>query len=67
MEAPGASGVPAVTLGTVITLLKPPPLGCEGGCNSVVPATVTLLVPLPQGVRSTVTTTSVEVRGRRSA
>src|ERR1044072_9197494 len=33
----------------------------------VVPSTVALGVPEPQGARSTVTTTGVEVRGRRSA
>jgi hypothetical protein len=47
--------------------LKSTPLGCDGGCSSVVPLTVTLLVPLPHGGRSTVTTTDVEVRGRKSA
>lgn len=66
MEAPGASGAPAVTEGTDSMLLKPPPLGW-GGCSSVVPATVTLLVPPPQGVRSTVTDVLPTVRGRRSA
>src|SRR6185503_20167461 len=45
----------------------PPPFGCAGGCSRVVPLTVTLLVPLPHGGRSTVTTTALEVRGRRSA
>ncbi len=48
-------------------LLKPPPFGCDGGCSRVVPCTVTFEVPEPQGARSTVTTTAVEVRGRRSA
>src|SRR5262249_55629099 len=47
--------------------LNPPPFGCEGGCSNVVPLTDTLLVPLPHGGRSTVTTTVVEVRGRKSA
>src|SRR3954465_12061914 len=47
--------------------LKPLPLGCGGGCSSVVPLTVTFDVPLPHGGRSTVTTTAVDVRGRRSA
>src|SRR6476661_7004043 len=65
--APLASGVASVTVPDDIDELKPPPFGCDGGCSSVVPWTVTLLVPLPQGGRSTVTTTAVEVRGRRSA
>src|SRR6185503_20807737 len=47
--------------------LNPPPFGCDAGCSSVVPLTVTLLVPLPHGGRSTVTTTAVEVLGRKSA
>src|SRR4026209_2524895 len=65
--APLASGVARVTVPDDIEELNPPPFGCDGGCSSVVPWTVTLLVPLPQGGRSTVTTTAVEVRGRRSA
>src|SRR5215470_12535875 len=65
--APLASGVPSVTVPADIDELKPPPFGCDGGCSSVVPLTVMLLVPLPHGGRSTVTTTDVEVRGRRSA
>src|SRR5687767_12711038 len=65
--APLASGVASVTVPADIEELKPPPFGCDGGCSSVVPCTVTLLVPLPHGARSTVTTTAVEVRGRRSA
>ena len=67
MLAPFASGVASVTVPADIDELKPPPFGCDGGCSSVVPWTVTLLVPLPQGARSTVTTTAVEVLGRRSA
>src|SRR5918996_4534300 len=67
MLAPFASGVASVTVPADIEELKPPPFGCDGGCSSVVPLTVTLLVPLPQGGRSTVTTTAVEVLGRRSA
>src|SRR5215204_4795919 len=47
--------------------LNPPPLGWLGGCSSVVPCTVTFDVPEPHGALSTVTTTAVEVRGRRSA
>src|SRR5215510_12878001 len=66
-DAPLASGVPSVTVPDDSDELKPPPFGCDGGCSSVVPATETLLVPLPQGGRSTVTTTVVEVRGRKSA
>src|SRR5215470_18244301 len=65
--APFASGVPSVTVPDDIDELKPPPFGCDGGCSSVVPLTLTLLVPLPHGGRSTVTTTVVDVRGRRSA
>src|SRR3989344_2496568 len=67
MEAPAAKGVPKVTAPADRVELKPPPLGCEGGCSSVVPSTVTLLVPAPHGARSTVTTTLEDVRGRRSA
>src|SRR5919206_1679391 len=66
-DAPLAIGVASVTTPADIEELKPPPFGCDGGCSSVVPLTVTLLVPLPQGGRSTVTTTAVEVLGRKSA
>src|SRR5215471_19017757 len=66
-DAPLASGVPSVTVPDDIDELKPPPFGCDGGCSRVVPFTVMLLVPLPHGGRSTVTTTEVEVRGRKSA
>src|SRR4029078_11312860 len=62
-----AIGVASVTVPADIDELKPPPFGCDGGCSRVVPLTVTLLGPLPQGGRSTVTTTEVEVLGRRSA
>src|SRR5499426_596107 len=65
--APFANGVPKVTVPADIDELNPPPFGCDGGCSSVVPETLTLLVPLPHGGRSTVTTTVVEVRGRKSA
>src|ERR1044071_4420625 len=65
--APFASGVARVIVPADIDELNPPPFGCDGGCSSVVPFTVTLLVPLPHGGRSTVTTTAVEVRGRKSA
>src|ERR1700741_2513742 len=67
MLAPFAIGVASVTVPADIDELNPPPFGCDGGCSSAVPLTVTLLVPLPQGGRSTVTTTAVEVRGRKSA
>src|ERR1043165_6140353 len=67
IEAPLAIGVASVTVPAAIDELRPPPLGCDGGCPRVVPLPVTLLVPLPQGGRSTVTTTAVEVRGRKSA
>src|SRR5689334_412949 len=67
IDAPLASGVASVTVPADIDELKPPPFGCDGGCSSVVPLTVTLLVPLPHGGRSTVTTTAVEVLGRKSA
>src|ERR1043165_5419854 len=67
IDAPLASGVASVTVPADIDELKPPPFGCDGGCSSVVPLTVTLLVPLPHGGRSTVTTTAVDVRGRKSA
>src|SRR5688500_8802602 len=66
-DAPLAIGVASVTTPADIDELNPPPFGCDGGCSSVDPLTVTLLVPLPHGGRSTVTTTSVEVRGRKSA
>src|SRR5215210_7748097 len=65
--APLASGVASVTVPEESDELKPPPLGCEGGCSRVVPCVVTFEVPEPHGARSTVTTTAVEVRGRRSA
>src|ERR1043166_6513545 len=65
--APFASGVASVIVPADIDELNPPPFGCDGGCSSVVPLTVTLLVALPHGGRSTVTTTAGDVRGRRSA
>src|SRR4026207_498490 len=67
IDAPLAIGVASVTVPDDIDELKPPPFGCDGGCSSVVPLTLTLLVPLPHGGRSTVTTTEVDVRGRKSA
>lgn len=66
-EAPFASGVASVTVPDDIDELNAPPFGWLGGCSNVVPWTVTLLVPEPHGALSTVTTTAVEVRGRRSA
>src|SRR5262245_44244489 len=67
MLAPLASGVPSVTVPIDIEPLKPLPFGWDGGCSSVVPLTVMFEVPDPHGGRSTVTTTEVDVRGRRSA
>src|SRR6185503_13761630 len=64
--APLAIGVASVTVPEESDELKPPPFGCEGGCSRVVPCTVTFEVPEPQGARSTVTTTAVEVLGLRS-
>src|SRR5258708_16416225 len=71
--APLASGVPRVMVPALILLLKPPPFGCEGGCSSVVPFTVTEQgVAWPAAVHVTeslipATTTELDVRGRRSA
>src|SRR5678815_4732088 len=65
--APFANGVASVTVLADIDELNPPPFGCDGGCSSAVPCTDTLLVPEPHGGLSTVTTTAVDVRGRRSA
>jgi hypothetical protein len=45
IEAPLASGVPIVTVPEESEELNPPPFGCEGGCSSLVPCTVTLDVP----------------------
>src|SRR4026209_932611 len=67
MLAPFAIGVASVTVPADMDELNPPPFGCDGGCSSVVPATDTFRVPLPHGGRSTVTTTVVDVRGRKSA
>src|ERR1044072_5626758 len=66
-DAPFAIGVASVTVPADIDELKPPSCGCDGVGSSVVPWTVTLLVPLPHGGRSTVTTTAVEVLGRKPA
>src|SRR5215471_12328916 len=67
MVPPAASGVASEIVPAVIELLKPRPLGCDGGCSGCVPCTVMLDVPLPHGGRSTVTTTVLDVCGRRSA
>src|SRR5918996_5825825 len=61
MLAPGARGVARVTFVAESEELRRPPFGCEGGCSSVVPCTVTV----EASVR--VTTTAPEVRGRKSA
>lgn len=37
MDAPGAIGVASVTVPAESDELKAPPLGCDGGCSSVVP------------------------------
>src|SRR5262249_60273257 len=47
--------------------LVAPPVGCDGGCSSVVPRAVAVDVPAPQGARSTATDIDVELRARRSA
>src|SRR5205085_9987443 len=75
IDAPFASGVPKVTVPAESVELKPPPFGCEGGCSKVVPSTLTVqgVVATPFEARHVAaslmpeTTTSVEVRGRRSA
>src|SRR6266545_1770438 len=75
MLAPLASGVPSVTVPALRVLLKPPPLGCDGGCSSVVPCTVAVqggVAGAPVAAHVTVslipaTTTALEVRGLRSA
>src|SRR5262249_22825472 len=67
--APLASGVTSVMTPTPSDELNAPPFGCCPKVDSSrsVPRTSTLLVPLPQGGRSTVTVTSPELRARRSA
>ena len=75
MLAPFASGVANVTVFAPILPLKPLPLGCEGGCSSVVPCTVAVHggvtgAPVWEQVTGSLmpaTTTEVEVRGRKSA
>src|SRR5258705_4835588 len=56
-----ANGVAAVTVLAESELLKPPPLGCNGGSSSVVPLTVTTDVSV------SITETSLDERSRRSA
>src|ERR1044072_3084083 len=73
--APFASGVPSVIVPAESEELKPPPFGCDGGCSSVVPCTLTVqgVVATPFEARQVLeslmplTTNSVEVLGRRSA
>ena len=75
MEAPFANGVPSVTVPDDQVELNAPPFGCEGGCSNVVPCTVTVqgVVATPLEARQVAaslipeTTTSVDVRERRSA
>ena len=61
MLPPGGTGVSSVTFVAESEELKPPPFGWEGGCSRVVPCTVSV----EPSVR--VTTTAVDVRGRKSA
>src|SRR5258705_3557602 len=71
--APLARGVASVIVPALMLLLKPPPLGCDGGCSRVVPWTVTehgVACPAAvQGAESLMpaTTTDVDVLGLRSA
>src|SRR5215213_9057589 len=58
---PGDIGRTRLTFGAESEELKPPPLGCCGGCSRVVPCTVTV----EPSVR--LTTTDPDVRGRKSA
>src|SRR5687768_4938577 len=75
MLAPVASGVASVTVPADIVELNPPPLGCEGGCSSVVPCTVTehgaasggVFAAHVAGSLMVAMTTAVEVIGRMSA
>src|SRR6185436_15780011 len=75
MLAPLASGVPSVIVPALMELLNPPPLGCDGGCSSVVPCTLTVhgVVATPFDARHVAasvmpaTTTRVDVLGRMSA
>src|SRR5687767_8692488 len=72
MLLPGGIGVASVTAPALMLLLSEPPLGCPRlgavvSASSVVPSTVTLLVPAPHGARSTVTTTGPDDKKRRSA
>src|SRR2546421_6963019 len=69
--APGASGVPTVTVPTAIVEFIPPPFGWAGGVSRVVPNTFTVHgVAEGEHVPGSVipdTETFVEVIGRRSA
>src|SRR5262245_47829564 len=77
MLAPLASGVARVMVPALRLLLNPPPLGCDGGCSSVVPSMVivhggVVVVGKPAAAHvcwSVIpgTTTATDVRGRRSA
>jgi len=75
MEAPFASGVPSVIVPEEKVELNAPPLGCDGGCSSVVPCTLTAqgVVATPFEARQVAgslipeTTTSDDVRVRKSA
>src|SRR4029453_12316763 len=70
--APLARGVSSETVPALKLLLKPPPLGCEGGCSRVVPWTVIEHgAPCPAAAHVAESlmesTIAVEVLGRRSA
>src|ERR1043165_1878412 len=75
IEAPFASGVPSVTVPDDQVELNPPLIGCDGGCSSVVPCTLTVqgVVATPLEARQVAaslipeTTTSDDVRARMSA
>src|ERR1043166_3564040 len=75
MEAPFASGVPKVIVPDDQVELNAPPFACDGGCSNVVPCTLTVqgVVATPLDARQVAaslipeTTTSDEVRARRSA
>ena len=75
MEAPFANGVPSVIVPDDQVELNAPPLGCDGGCSSVVPCTLTVqgVVATPFDARQVAesripeTTSSDDVRDRRSA
>jgi len=67
MVEPFASGVANVIVPADTDELNAESFGWFGGSSSVVPWTVTLLVPEPQGARSTVTTTAEDVLILKSA